>query len=362
MKRFGGLFDEIAAYGNLVAAARRAARGKRSSAAVALFLRDLEPEVLALERELTAGTYRPGRYRTFIITDPKQRQITVAPFRDRVLHHAVSGVVEPYFERLFIHDSYACRRGKGTLRAVARAQHFCRRSDYFLKLDVRSFFHSIRHDGYLRYMDDLVLFGRDKATLWTSGGLVSDFLAQRLQLALKDSATLLAPVTQGLPFLGRRVYPNLVRIRRQNLRRSMQRWQRRRARAVAGDQMRQPLLAHSASAIFAHLAQADSLRLRQDIVAQLGGDCGQTPGPGANRVIRGGSWNNNARNCRSANRNNNNPDNENNNNGFRPVNSWQGLETGVQGRRSSAQGHDQAICPVPRRQVPDEEVGDRGGW
>lgn len=54
--------------------------------------------------------------------------------------------MEPYFERLFIHDSYACRRGKGTLRALTRARQMSRRHGGFLKLDVRSFFHSISHD------------------------------------------------------------------------------------------------------------------------------------------------------------------------------------------------------------------------
>ena len=413
MKRFGGLFPEIVAFANLIAAGRRASRGKAGSPEVVHFLRNLEIEVLQLERELVSGSYRPGSYTTFIISDPKQRQITVAPFRDRVVHHAVSGIMEPCFERLFIHDSYACRKGKGTLRAAARAQHFSRRSEYFLKLDVRSFFHSISHDvlldllsrrfkdrrllellevivrhpvpgcaaghglpignltsqhlanfylnaldqhvagslqprGYLRYMDDMVVFGDDKSELWSQGAQIGDYLGDRLRLELKPSVTLLAPVTQGVPFLGRRIYRSLVRIRRENLRRSLQRWRRRQKQHASG-RLSARDLARSEGAIFAHLTQADSLRLRQDIVARFGGDCGQTPGPGANRVIRGGNWNNNAQNCRSANRNNNNPNNSNNNIGFRPVNSWHRREVGVQGRRPGAQGHDQAVCPVPAR-------------
>ena len=413
MKRFGDLFPSVVAFANLAAAGRRAARGKAGSAEVARILRHLEPEVLQLERELVSDCYRPGPYATFVISDPKQRQITVAPFRDRVVHHAISGVMEPYFERLFIHDSYACRRGKGTLRAVARAQHFARRSEYFLKLDVRSFFHSISHDvlldllsrhfkdrrllallevivrhpvpgceagcglpignltsqhlanfylntldqhvvgslrprGYLRYMDDMVVFGDDKSELWSQGAQIGDYLGDHLRLELKPSVTLLAPVTQGVPFLGRRIYRGLVRIRRENLRRSLQRWRRRQKQHASG-RLSARDLARSEGAIFAHLTQADSLRLRQDIVARHGGDCGQTPGPGTNRVIRGGNWNNNAQNCRSANRNNNNPNNSNNNIGFRPVNSWHRREVGVHGRRPGAQGHDQAFCPVPAR-------------
>lgn len=401
----------MGSFANLVAAAGRAARGKSGSPEVALYLRDLEPEVLRLGREVMGGSYRPGAYRTFIISDPKVRQITVAPFRDRVLHHAVCAIMEPHFERLFIHDSYACRRDKGGLRALARAQQMSRRHGYFLKLDVRSFFHSISHDvllallarcfkdrrllalletiirhpvpncadgcglpignltsqhlanyylnaldqyvmnevrpgGYVRYMDDMVLFADDKEQLWQWHGRVTGFLAEQLRLGLKDSATLLAPVGQGLPFLGRRIYPGLVRIRRENLRRSLQRWRRRRL-ACSHGRLAPPDLARSESALFAHLAQADSLRLRQHIVTDGGGEIGQTPGAGSNRVIRGGNWNNNAQNCRSANRNNNNPNNSNNNIGFRPVNSWQSREVGVHGRRPGAPGHDQAVCPVP---------------
>jgi RNA-directed DNA polymerase len=413
LRRFGGLFDEVVSFANLVAAARRAARGKSGSPEVALFLCDLEPAVLGLQREVASDGYCPGAYRTFIISDPKVRQITVAPFRDRVLHHAVCGVMEPYFERLFIHDSYACRRGKGTVRALARAQKMSRRHGYFLKLDVRSFFHSISHDillallarrfkdqrllalvetiirhpvpncaegcgmpignltsqhlanfylnaldqyvvnelrpgGYVRYMDDMVLFAEDKAQLWEWRGRVDAFLGDQLRLELKESATLLAPVRQGLPFLGRRIYPGLVRVRRESLRRSLRLWRRRR-RAYSRGHLTPEDFARSEGALFSHLAQADSLRLRQRIVTDGGGEIGQTPGAGNNRVIRGGNWNNNAQNCRSANRNNNNPNNANNNIGFRLVNSWQSQEVGVHGRRPRAPGHDQAVGPVPAR-------------
>ena len=413
MRRFGGLFEEVVSFSNLVAAARRAARGKSSSPEVSLFSRNLEPEIFQLQREVAGGGYRPGAYHTFVIGDPKVRQITVAPFRDRVLHHAVCSVMEPYLERLFIHDSYACRRGKGTSRALMRAQHLSRRNVFFLKLDVQSYFHSVSHDvltvllarrfkdrrllalletivrhpvpncadgrglpignltsqhlanyylnaldqfvvnevqpgGYLRYMDDMVLFADDKAELWGWHHLVGAFLGDQLRLELKNTATLLAPVLQGLPFLGRRIFPELVRIRRENLRRSLQRWRRRRL-ACSNGRMAPQELARSEGAIFAHLTQADSLRLRQHIVTAGGDDGGQTPGTGSNRVIRGGNLNNNAQNCRSANRNNNNPDNSNNNIGFRSVNSWQSLEVGVHGRQPGAQGHDQAFCPVPVR-------------
>ena len=66
-----------------------------------------------LERELLEGTYQSGAYHYFFIHDPKTRQVAAAPFRDRVVHHALVRVLEPLFERRFIEDSYACRKGRG---------------------------------------------------------------------------------------------------------------------------------------------------------------------------------------------------------------------------------------------------------
>lgn len=93
----------------------------------------LEPELFQLQRELIAGTYRPGPYHTFTIREPKERQIAAAPFRDRVVHHSICSVLEPVFERRYIHDSYACRKGKGSHRAIQRAWAFTRKHGWFLK-------------------------------------------------------------------------------------------------------------------------------------------------------------------------------------------------------------------------------------
>jgi len=74
--------------------------------------------VCALHEELWAGTYRHGAYNYFTIYEPKERLVAAAPFRDRVVHHAIVRVVEPIFERRFIEDSYACRTGKGVPRVL----------------------------------------------------------------------------------------------------------------------------------------------------------------------------------------------------------------------------------------------------
>ena len=97
---------------------------------------DYERELLRLEQDLKDRTYRPGPYHTFRITVPKPRTISAAPFRDRVVHHALVNVLEPIFERRFIYDSYACRTGKGTHAALDRFQSFCARYRYVLQCDI----------------------------------------------------------------------------------------------------------------------------------------------------------------------------------------------------------------------------------
>jgi len=145
VKRVGGTFERISAFDNLVEAARKAQRGKRFRRDVSEFNLNLERELVGLQHELAGGTYRPGPYKTFAIRDPKPRIISAAPYRDRVVHHAICAVIEPIFERSFIHDSYACRRGKGAHAAVDRLTRLMGRADYAMKLDMRRFFPSVDH-------------------------------------------------------------------------------------------------------------------------------------------------------------------------------------------------------------------------
>ena len=145
MKRLGNLWDELTSFENLLRAARLAAQGKRQRTDVAGFALDLEGELLRLRRELIEEEYRPGAYRSFQISDPKPRTISAAPFRDRVVHHALTAVLEPVFERRFSQDSYACRQGFGTHRALRRAKEGMRRQRFVLKCDVRKHFASIDH-------------------------------------------------------------------------------------------------------------------------------------------------------------------------------------------------------------------------
>ncbi|MEO8340287.1 MAG: reverse transcriptase/maturase family protein [Nitrospirota bacterium] len=132
-------------FDNLLRASRNARRGKRGRSDVAEFGLNLERELLALRRELHADTYRPGDYRLFTIYERKPRVIAAAPFRDRVVHHAVMQVIEPQLDRTFISNSYACRRGKGVHAAVDRYQAWAQTYRYVLKMDVRQYFPSIDH-------------------------------------------------------------------------------------------------------------------------------------------------------------------------------------------------------------------------
>ena len=74
-----GLFDAIASFPALHAAALRAATGKRRKPGVAAFLANLETEVLRLERALRSGRYRPGRYKTIEVFDPDVRRRIACP-------------------------------------------------------------------------------------------------------------------------------------------------------------------------------------------------------------------------------------------------------------------------------------------
>ena len=145
MKRYGNLFKEVVAFENLLAATRQAQRGKRYSEPALRFNANLDRELLRLRDELTAKTYCPGAYRTFEIVEPKRRLISAAPYRDRVVHHALCHVIAPIFERTFIRDSYANRVGFGTHRALRRFTGFLRSSRYVLQCDVKKYFPSIDH-------------------------------------------------------------------------------------------------------------------------------------------------------------------------------------------------------------------------
>jgi len=145
VKTFKRLYPKIHAFENLYWAYRKARKGKRSRPDVAAFEFNLELELPQLQLELASETYRPGLYRHFTLYERKPRRISAAPFRDRVVHHALCNVIEPIWEARFITDSYACRLGKGTHAALDRCTSSARRHAYVLQGDIVRCFPSVDH-------------------------------------------------------------------------------------------------------------------------------------------------------------------------------------------------------------------------
>jgi len=313
MKTFKDLYPQITSFDNLLQAAGNARKGKRFQANVAAFDFRLEQNLFQLQEELQNKSYQPGAYRSFIIADPKERLISAAPYRDRVVHHALMNVTGPIFERTFIYDSYANRLGKGAHAAIVRFQQYAKRYPYVLKCDIRKFFPSIDHEilkeeirwkiqcpdtlwltdtiidnsnpqeehcpyfpgddlftprkrrhglpignltsqwwgnvylnrfdhfikeelrvpGYIRYVDDFVLFGPDKRQLKQWKKALENYLAG-LRLVLHPNKTQIYPSDRGIPFLGFRVFPEYRMVRKQNTRRYRRHLRKKLARRAAG--------------------------------------------------------------------------------------------------------------------------------
>lgn len=170
MRRVGGLWPQVTAAENLEAAFRAARRGKRSRDEVAGFSLSWEGELRALRQELLERSYEPGGYRQFTIYDRKPRLISAAPFRDRVVHHALMRVVEPLLEPRMYSHSYACRAGKGVHAAVDRYQTWARRYAYVLKLDIRQYFPSIDR---MLLLKEIGRYFKDEGCLWLFTLIVS---------------------------------------------------------------------------------------------------------------------------------------------------------------------------------------------
>ena len=304
MKSIRDIYNNICSFENLFTAYQKARRGKRYLYYTVQFDSHLEENLLELSDELKTQTYHPGKYRTFWIQEPKPRLISAAPFRDRIVHHAMIDVIEPLIDNSFIEDSFACRRGRGTHAAIDRCQHYLRRFPWVLKCDIRKYFPSIDHDilfslikrtireprtlwltsvilktsneqetvkmwfpgddlltpierrkglpignltsqffanmyldgldhfikqelkckGYVRYMDDFILFGQSKECMWEWKMNIINYLA-RLRLKLHPKKQEILPSRNGIPFLGFTLYTNKRRLSKGNIRSFKQRSQ-----------------------------------------------------------------------------------------------------------------------------------------
>lgn len=195
-----GLFPRIIDPANVWQAWLAAREHKRRRPDVARFALDAEAEVRRLAALLAAEQWRPGGYRRLIIRRPKPRLIAAAPFRDRVIHHAIHRVIAPVLHRRFMPESFACLPGRGTHRAVLAFQQAMRRHRYLIRLDVRRYFLEIDHAVLLSIIDraiDDALLRRLVVTVLDSGrNLYAD---ARLLAALGLADTYQPRPDKGLP-------------------------------------------------------------------------------------------------------------------------------------------------------------------
>lgn len=288
MKRHGDLFDNIIELDNIYLAYRKARKGKSWQNTISRFDDDLDENIFNIRDALIEKTFTTSPYTEKMIYEPKQRIIYKLPFNpDRVAQHALMNVLEPVWSGLFIHDSYACRTGKGIHAASRRTMDFIRAAGhgaYCLKMDISKFYPSIDHDilfgivrrkikcpdtlwllgdiiysipggknvpignytsqwlgnlymneldqflkhemkirYYIRYCDDFVLLHQDKRFLRLVAEEIERFLAERLDLSLSKND--IFPVQQGIDFLGYRHFPNHILVRKSTAKRIKHRMQ-----------------------------------------------------------------------------------------------------------------------------------------
>jgi retron-type reverse transcriptase len=145
-KKYKNIYNNICTFENIWYSSRKARMGKRMKNQTLDFEFNLENNLFVIQDQLINENYKFGSYNEFCIYEPKERIISAAPYRDRVVHHALCNVIEPVLDKAMIYDSYACRRSKGTHLAVKRAQHFLRSSKWVLKLDLKKYFFTIDHE------------------------------------------------------------------------------------------------------------------------------------------------------------------------------------------------------------------------
>lgn len=152
MKSHKNLYRRICSFENLCLAFEKARKRKRKKKEVSNFEYNMERELLRIIEELETLSYQPSSPKRFFLHEPKKRDIWVVDFRDRVVHHALYNIIEPIFDRSFINDSYACRKYKGTHKAIRRFDAFKRKvtknntqKAYVLKADVKKYFDNISH-------------------------------------------------------------------------------------------------------------------------------------------------------------------------------------------------------------------------
>ena len=331
MKRAGNIYWRIGELDNLLLAFWKAQRGKRGKDDVKRFRLRLHENLSCLRHELLSCNVTVGDYHYFTIHDPKVRRICAASFRERVLHHAIMNICEPVLERYAIFDSYACRKGKGTHQAIMRARSFARNNKWCLKVDVSKYFDSIDHrimydlltrrfkdkkllslfariigsyetepgkglpignltsqhfanyylgpldhylkedvrvPGYVRYMDDMIIWGKSRLEMKEYLSKIRVYLAERLALRLKEGVQI-KQTRSGVGFLGYGIYPWKTTLAHRSRRRFSRKFKYYEGLFADGKWSEETLADH-VQALLGFTLLADAKGFRKKIMAEQG--------------------------------------------------------------------------------------------
>lgn len=327
MKRYGYLMDRIVDRSNLQLAFHKASRGLRQRETVRRFRSQLDMELSALSTGARSGDLPLGQFTRFVVRDPKVRVIHAAPFQERVLHHAIMNVCGPLLERGAIDQSFACRKGRGNRAALVCARAYARQFRWYLKLDIRKYFDSIcqerlktrysrlfkdpellrlldriidsyhsrpgqglpigtltsqylanyyldpldrfvkeflRCEGYVRFMDDFVLWNDDPRQLQVWWDAIHSWLASDLGLEVKPGGQI-GLTREGMPFLGFRVLPQAILMSRRGRKRFVQSKVRLECDWARGRVATTELI-HRARALVAHTNQSHCRKWRRRVL------------------------------------------------------------------------------------------------
>ncbi|MEK7115068.1 MAG: reverse transcriptase/maturase family protein [Patescibacteria group bacterium] len=188
MKKFTHTFEDIISIENLLEAWREFVCGKRNRCDVQEFHFNLMDNIFSLHSDLANHTYKHGPYQGFSIWDPKPRSIHKASIRDRLVHHAVYRVLYPFFDKIFISDSFSCRFKKGTHKSLNRFRLFSytvsknnTQTCWILKCDLKKFFATIDQTILINILEKCIT---DKSIIWLLKEIISSFSSMRTGVGL----------------------------------------------------------------------------------------------------------------------------------------------------------------------------------
>lgn len=177
-KKIGKCFYEKLTFDKMLQAHYRARKSKAYKKEIIEFEMNLENNIINLINNIRNKKYKLGKYRSFIVYDPKVRTINSLPYIDRIVHQwYIEEFIKPYFIPKFINTTYACLPDRGTHKAVDSVQHNLRvfKRNYgdfwILKCDIRKFFYSIDTNILFNIMKKYI---KDKDLLYFTRILIFD--------------------------------------------------------------------------------------------------------------------------------------------------------------------------------------------